>query len=192
VHGKNQAAVAHLTVGMRVLPQIIIRAADARPVEIQDLLVADTRFKLFVFTGRPEGSQLELIRSSADALEKALGKVFPNGVREKATDIVSICIGDVMEMEYTVLPPILRSHWTKYVLCTLSTLVPIGSLVFVRVYVDDLDVTKTMGGKAYHTYGIAEEGAIVVVRPDGYVATVLPLSSAKEVAGYFSGFTAST
>jgi phenol 2-monooxygenase len=61
-----------------------------------------------------------------------------------------------------------------------------------RVYVDDLDVTKTMGGKAYQTYGIGESGAIVVVRPDGYVGTVLPLADAGEVGSYFATFTSSS
>ena len=32
-------------------PQIIIRAADARPFELQDLLPADTRFKVLIFAG---------------------------------------------------------------------------------------------------------------------------------------------
>ncbi len=32
-------------------PQIILRAADARPYELQDLLPSDTRFKVIVFSG---------------------------------------------------------------------------------------------------------------------------------------------
>jgi phenol 2-monooxygenase (NADPH) len=64
--------------------------------------------------------------------------------------------------------------------------------VCIRVYVDDLDVTQTMGGKAYATYGISESGAVVVVRPDGYVGTVVPLGDAGEVGSYFAGFTVSS
>lgn len=36
--------------------------------------------------------------------------------------------------------------------------------------------------------GIAAEGAIVVVRPDQYVAHVLPLSARGEVRDFFGGF----
>jgi phenol 2-monooxygenase (NADPH) len=113
VHDAHQAAAPGLTVGMRVIPQIIIRAADAQPVEIQDLLVSDTRFKVFVFTGKPE-AQLPAVQAAADALEQALERVFP-GVRAQAVDIIAVCIGSIREMDYNVVPPLLRSHWTKYV-----------------------------------------------------------------------------
>jgi phenol 2-monooxygenase len=113
VHDANQAAVPGLTVGMRVIPQLVMRAADARPIEVQDLLVADTRFKILVFTGKPE-AQLAAVQAAADALEQALDRVLP-GVREKAVDIIAICIGSIHEMDYNVVPSLLRSHWTKYV-----------------------------------------------------------------------------
>ena len=59
----------------------------------------------------------------------------------------------------------------------------------LRVFVDDVSVAGGLGGKAYETYGISSEGAIVVVRPDGYVATAAPFDgSAKHLEPYFSGF----
>ena len=35
--------------------------------------------------------------------------------------------------------------------------------------------------------GISRDGAIVVVRPDQYVAAVLPLTATDELAAYFRG-----
>ncbi|MGH3706298.1 MAG: 3-hydroxybenzoate 4-monooxygenase, partial [Agromyces sp.] len=35
--------------------------------------------------------------------------------------------------------------------------------------------------------GISRNGAVVVVRPDGYVAHVLPLSATEELAEFFAG-----
>ena len=46
----------------------------------------------------------------------------------------------------------------------------------------------TMGGKVYETYGIGPEGALVVVRPDGYVANIVPLDLAHALDAYFSAF----
>lgn len=41
----------------------------------------------------------------------------------------------------------------------------------------------------YKNYGIGDEGAVVVVRPDGYVGTVVPLDGAmEELNKYFGGF----
>jgi phenol 2-monooxygenase (NADPH) len=58
------------------------------------------------------------------------------------------------------------------------------------VYVDDVDTTPDMrGGKAYSSYGIDPEvGAIVVVRPDGYVGAVAPLQNFSDIYAYFAVF----
>ena len=47
----NQTLATGLIIGQRVPPHVFIRAADARPFELQDLLPADTRFKILVFGG---------------------------------------------------------------------------------------------------------------------------------------------
>ena len=51
VSAGNQSAAPNLPVGERVLPQVFIRTADARPLDIQDVLPADTRFKILVCAG---------------------------------------------------------------------------------------------------------------------------------------------
>jgi len=45
-----------------------------------------------------------------------------------------------------------------------------------------------LGGTAYETYGIGSEGAIVIVRPDGYVAMASGLEDVESVNEYFDGF----
>lgn len=62
-------------------------------------------------------------------------------------------------------------------------------LTGTRVFVDDLSATFQQGGKAYSNYGIDPlEGAIVVVRPDGYVGVVAPFENISAVDAYFSAF----
>jgi len=53
---------------------------------------------------------------------------------------------------------------------------------------DDLDITKKLGGQAYSSYGIEPAGAIVILRPDGYVGMVAPLDGLKDLDTYFAGF----
>lgn len=59
---------------------------------------------------------------------------------------------------------------------------------FVRVYVDDVDVRGVSGGTAYSTFGISPNGAVVVVRPDGYVGRITPLDDVRAINGYFAQF----
>ena len=48
---------------------------------------------------------------------------------------------------------------------------------------------RDAGGKAYSTYGIdPHAGAVVVVRPDGYVGLVAPIEDVGALNTYFAGF----
>ena len=51
-------------------------------------------------------------------------------------------------------------------------------------------MTGKQGGELYSSYGIGPSGAVVVVRPDGFVGTITPLDSAADLTSYFAQFTA--
>ena len=54
---------------------------------------------------------------------------------------------------------------------------------------DDQDMFGRVGGGGYATYGIDTlKGAIVIVRPDGYVGMVSPYESLSDVEAYFGRF----
>ena len=54
---------------------------------------------------------------------------------------------------------------------------------------DDTDMFTRTGGGGYDTYGIdKQQGAIVVVRPDGYVGIVAPFEKLGDVEEYFAAF----
>jgi phenol 2-monooxygenase len=53
------------------------------------------------------------------------------------------------------------------------------------VFVDDVDLTGTMGGKVYDSFGIGPDGAIALIRPDGYVGLVAPFEEVDTLNGYF-------
>lgn len=57
-----------------------------------------------------------------------------------------------------------------------------------RFLLDDEDMYKRAGGGGYEAYGIGPDGAIVVVRPDGYVGTVAPLQDLPYLDSYFASF----
>jgi phenol 2-monooxygenase len=50
-------------------------------------------------------------------------------------------------------------------------------------------VRGSRGGTAYATFGIDPAGAVVIVRPDGYVGMIAPFDHVRDVNHYFATFT---
>ena len=109
VNPAHQALASNLIVGQRVLPHVFVRCADARPVELQDALPADTRFKLLVFLGAADA------RTLAEKLERADGwfRRFGGADPWRVFDVLTICAGSKHEVSYTDFPKALCSHWSK-------------------------------------------------------------------------------
>ncbi|GJJ11380.1 hypothetical protein Clacol_005612 [Clathrus columnatus] len=167
---KYQSYASKLIIGERTIPQLLIRAADGRPYEIQDLLPADARFKILVFTGDTgDKTQIKTLNILASELEKLLTKYTRGENTGTIFDILSISTASKESVDYTVLPKVMRSHWSK-------------------VFVDQKEVHGSHGGTCYAVYGIESRGAVVVVRPDGYVGTIAPLDKPEHLDEYFNGF----
>lgn len=53
---------------------------------------------------------------------------------------------------------------------------------------DDVGITGVQGGEAYKNFGINAKGAVVIVRPDGYVGTVASISDIGSIFDYFKSW----
>lgn len=114
VNTAHQAHVANLVIGQRMLPHVFVRTADARPYEIQDLLPADTRFKVLVFAGdTSDADQLARVRRLAEDIEGGFYRRFGGSDPVKIFDVLSICSAAKEKVNYTDLPPVFRTHWSK-------------------------------------------------------------------------------
>ena len=88
---KYQACAKHLIIGERVVPQMVVRAADGRPYQLQDLLPADARFKLLVFAGdTDDDSVFDTLNKCAVILEQILSKYAGNKGLSKMFEILTI------------------------------------------------------------------------------------------------------
>jgi len=57
------------------------------------------------------------------------------------------------------------------------------------VLLDDTDTTGSKGGGAHARFGIdPEQITLVVVRPDGYVGTIVPSTAIADLDNYFGSF----
>ncbi|KAF8909526.1 FAD binding domain-containing protein [Mucidula mucida] len=152
VNATHQDCAAHLTVGMRVPPSVILRAADSRPFHIHDVLPR--------------------IRASRCLCSPAIRETRDNGLGVKFAK----------ELEYVI-------SGKDNMFDVLSIRATTKRQSFLRVgFIDDVDTTGTQGGHAYKTFGVPAYGAVVVVRPDGYIGMVAPLEKADDLTSYFSAF----
>ena len=90
-NSKYQDAAKNLIIGQRIIPQVVVRAADGRSYDVQDLLPSDVRFKVLVFAG--DTSRVcqygRLQRLSSD-LETLLKKYSRTQKLEGLFDVLSI------------------------------------------------------------------------------------------------------
>ncbi|KAF8126082.1 FAD binding domain-containing protein [Boletus edulis] len=173
VDPKHQQCAENLIIGQRMVPQIFVRAADCRPIEIQDLLPADIRFKLLFFVGHLTETRVTELNALAEELRNPSSffvKYSPDGNVSTVFDVITIAAGDKGDTNYLLVPAFFRPHWT-------------------RVLLDDTDMTGRQGGRAYARFGIdPEQITLVVVRPDGYVGAIIPSTAVAELDNYFGSF----
>lgn len=101
---QHQSCASKLTVGQRLIPHVFVRAADARPYNIHDVLPSDTRFKVLVFAGNTaDAAQAARVEALAGALAKPDGFLarFGRGAPEKVFDILSISSAKKQDVNYT-------------------------------------------------------------------------------------------
>lgn len=113
----HQSLATDLIIGERIPPQKFIRAADACPYELQDLLPSDFRHKLLVFTGDlNDPLQQERIASLVKGLERPEGfltKYASNESSKSRFDVITISKGKKEEFNFLNVPSLLRPHWSK-------------------------------------------------------------------------------
>ena len=124
-----QSLAPGLPIGQRIIPQILIRAADSRPYELQDLCPADTKFKILLFLGdTTDPTQLERAQKLAEALGKPesflskYGRSKPGVAGWKVFDLLTICATRKDVVNYLDVPAFMRPHWTKLVFRLLEAL----------------------------------------------------------------------
>ncbi|CDO68389.1 hypothetical protein BN946_scf184815.g36 [Trametes cinnabarina] len=153
--------VRNLIVGERMLPHVFICASDARPVNIHDMLPADTRFKVLVFVGdivdEEVAERVGRLGEELAAPDSFLNR-YGHGGSSRVFDVICISASSKQDVDWTDFPKVLSRHWSK-------------------VLLDDEDMHGRSGGGGFVAYGINPRlGAIVIVRPDGHVGLVLLLS----------------
>jgi phenol 2-monooxygenase (NADPH) len=167
-------------IGKRFHSASVIRLADAKPVHLGHVVKADGRFRIFAFAGagNPSASG-SVFRQLCDFLaedrESPIRKYTPRGADIDAViDFRAVFQQFHRELAIEAMPGLLLPSKGRY-----------GLQDDEKMFCADIKG----GHDIFGMRGIDREaGCMVIVRPDQYVAHVLPLDGCKEVASFFDGF----
>ena len=103
-----------LEIGKRLPFETMVRVADCRPFDLQDILDADAKWRLLIFVGDPSTpGQEDTIQSLALYMQSAYGMLRRYDFK---TIFETVTIGAFTgEDKYTYeLPDPVRADWTRY------------------------------------------------------------------------------
>jgi len=175
-----QHLASGFAIGTRFHSAPVIRVADAKPVHLGHVVKADGRFRIFAFAGAGDGGgDKSGIRALCEFLAAAPGsplvKYTPPGADIDAViDVRAIFQQGHHDIAIDRLPELLLPRKGRY-----------GLRDYEKAFSADL----RNGSDIFAMRGIdRRQGCMVVVRPDQFVAHVLPLNGYRQLAAYFDGF----
>ncbi|MEF9980951.1 MAG: FAD-binding monooxygenase [Glutamicibacter sp.] len=174
VAGKeHQELAAGFPVGKRFRSSEVMRLADANPTHLGHHHRADGRYRIYVFADQqPVGQSQKIAALSSWLLENErspLVRFTPKGADADALfDVKVVYQQDYTTMNVNDAPKVFRPDTGVF-----------GLMDYEKVY------TALDGSDIFEERQISRDGAIVIVRPDMYVASILPLDAANELARFF-------
>ena len=169
-----------LTIGTRFHSAPVIRVSDAKPVHLGHTVKADGRWRIFAFAGAGDaaahGSAMRrLCDFLAEARESPLRRYTPPGEDiDSVIDLRAVFQQGHHDLAIEAAPPLLLPAKGRY-----------GLRDYEKIFCADL----RSGQDIFAMRGIdRERGCMVIVRPDQFVAHVLPLDGHAPLAAFFDGF----
>ena len=176
----HQHLAAGFVVGTRFHSAPVIRLADAKPVQLGHVGGADGRFRIFAFAGSGDPTAAgSAIRRLCDFLSQDRASPLRRYTRPGEDIDAVIDVRAVFQQAHRALaleamPALLLPRKGRY-----------GLHDYEKIFCADTG----SGHDIFAMRGIDRTaGCIVVVRPDQYVAQVLPIDGYQQLAAYFDRF----
>jgi phenol 2-monooxygenase len=167
-------------IGTRLHSAPVIRLADAKPEHLGHVVKADGRFRIFIFAGAedpatPGSAVRALCGFLAEGRESPVRRYTPADADiDSVIDVRAVFQQGHRELKIEAMPALLLPAKGKYAL---------------RDYEKMFCADPRADHDIFTLRGIDRRaGCMVVVRPDQYVAHVLPLDGARQLASFFDGF----
>jgi phenol 2-monooxygenase/3-hydroxybenzoate 4-monooxygenase len=171
----HQPLATGFLIGTRFHSAPVVRITDAKPVQLGHAGKADGRWRLYAFSGSDTAGLLALCRFLEQSPDSPVRRYTPAGQDIDAVfDLRAIFQQDHRELAIEAMPALLLPRKGRH-----------GLRDYEKVFSPDLK----NGQDIFALRGVdREQGALVVVRPDQYIAHVLPLAAHGELARFFAGF----
>ncbi len=176
---RHQDLARGFSIGMRFHSVPVIRLADAKPVQLGHTVKADGRWRLFLFADAsdqadPSGALHTLCAFLSDPIHGPIAGCTSAGADIDAViDVRGIVQGRHQDVEFNALPALLRPRKGQ-----------LGLIDYEKVFCPDFSAVDIFEARGIDRAA----GCIVIVRPDQYVAHVLPLDAFGQVLGFFERF----
>jgi phenol 2-monooxygenase len=166
----HQALAKGFTIGTRFHSSPVTRLADAKPFHLGHAAQADGRWRLYAFADANRSALEALCDHLATSPDSILRHVTPEGADvDSVLDLRAVLQRPHREVRVEALPALLLPRKGRH-----------GMIDYEKAFTSDAATD------IFDARGIdRERGALVVVRPDQYVAHVLPLSAYAELNAFF-------
>ncbi len=171
----HQALARGFTIGMRFHSAQVLQINDAKPVHLGHAALADGRWRLYAFAGTQDAGLRALCRFLEESADSPVRRFTPPGQdRDAVFDLRAVFQPPHTALAIESMPALLRPAKGRF-----------GLYDYEKVY----SAVVKHAPDIYDLRGIdRQQGALVVVRPDQYVAHVLPLDAHQALAQFFAGF----
>ncbi len=177
--GKWQALAPGFPLGERLHSAPVVRLADAKPMELADTISADARWRLYVFapeektTGATSAMRALCDFLASDPLSPILHHTPANRDIDAIIDVRAVFQQATQELALETMPALLLPPKGR-----------LGLIDYEKMFCAD----RTSGHDIFDLRRIdRQKGCLLVVRPDQYVADLLPLHAHEELSRFFAG-----
>jgi 2-polyprenyl-6-methoxyphenol hydroxylase-like FAD-dependent oxidoreductase len=167
-------------IGTRFHSAPVIRLGDAKKISLGHTVKADGRWRVFIFSDRGNAPRpSKTVKELCGFLENAAGSPLrkftsSNADTDAVIDVRAIFQQSHRELDLNAMPEILWPRKGRYGLRDYEK-------IFCPDFKDKNDIFDMRGIDR-------DKGCIVIVRPDQYVANILPLNAHAELGTFFSAF----
>jgi phenol 2-monooxygenase len=173
----HQDLAAGFPIGQTFKSAPVVRVCDANPVHLGHLARADGRWRIYAFAdGADPGEAPALAQFAAwlgDHEDSPLRCTPADADADAWFDVKVIYQGPFDAVDLGAVPAVF-----------LPRTGPLGLVDRHNVFAAG-PAPDGAGEDIFEVRGIARDGAVVVVRPDQYVATVVPLAATDELRAFF-------
>lgn len=172
----HQALATGQVIGRRFHSAPVVRIADAMQMQLGHVAQADARWRIYAFAGQADRLAIHRLADwlETDASSPVVRYTRPDEDIDSVIDLRAVFQQTFDALAVEDMPSLLRPKKGRY-----------GLQDHEKVFCTD---HKGLGD-IFDMRGIdREQGCMIVVRPDQYIANVLPLDAYAALSAFFAGF----